>query len=338
MPKGWNRTDQGSTTILSAPAPAGVPTVIIRMPPGLDSSGDFRTTFDTAVRQANGNLKVVGGGKVEETTAEEGYEVLFTSLHGIDGTGRWSLRFYMACRPKGRFEMIMYTAPSEEMYTKYQPVLDEFLQSLTFANLKPLQFTYPPQPAPSAALDGFYVTRKAGARNPEYFVFWPDGRVYYGVPRGGLRNFRFEDVAWEEAKNCGFYRITGASIELTWPYEEVKELRNPPAKKIERGENSLRIGGDQFRRVAGEHFLQLAGSFVPRQSPGQVRITFSSDGRFSSEGGFAGRMSGKGTYQITGNTLELRWSEGRTEHYTFFRHPGEEEKQISLDGVSYVRR
>lgn len=96
--------------------------------------------------------------------------------------------------------------------------------------------------------------------------------------------------------------------------------------------------------------LKLSGSYVYRGYSGMIGInsassaweewiTFQADGTFKSDNLTMGTLdagsgttnsssgvSGTGTYSISGNTIMLKFADGKTERFVFFIHPGKEGK------------
>jgi hypothetical protein len=193
-----------------------------------------------------------------------------------------------------------------------------------------------------------------------YYLFSPDGRVYRGLPKGGaLDDFDFDRAAQEDAVNSGTYQIAGGTIQFSWSGGQASQ---PLA--FSGGQDSLRIGRTNYLRVGSFDGQQLEGlygrgSFTNLSGGAGVasggvgseqQIAFTRDGRFAQRGfvGFAGTGGGTGaatsqgtqaggTYRLTGNTLELSYSDGQTARVTCFLYP-REDNVLVLDGVTYLRR
>jgi hypothetical protein len=199
-----------------------------------------------------------------------------------------------------------------------------------------------------------------------YYIFYPDGRVYYGLPKGGaLDSFDYERARSEDPKNCGTFQINGDQIQFNWPATENNgQNQTIPFKS---GRNSIQIGKTTFYSVGKFDGLHLdgayaAGSFAntSNRSLGttggvgsEQTIILSSDGNFNQNGfiGFAGSTedvgstasestTGSGTYNITGNTLALNYSDGRTQQFTFFVYPENVKEErpglIVIDGRAFL--
>src|SRR6185369_3522682 len=61
-----------------------------------------------------------------------------------------------------------------------------------------------------------------------YYIFYPDGRVYNGLPKGGtLDSFDYERARSEDPKNCGTYQITKDQIQFNWPARDNNGQNQP---------------------------------------------------------------------------------------------------------------
>jgi hypothetical protein len=387
-PFGWKRLEQdGAVIFVPSDVPLKRAPCFLAILPGQDLESDFREWFDAVLQSAQSGLKVTKGGQVSASNTEEGYQILYTALVANDENGLPTYRFYLAAHPGNRAEMIAFVATDEDSYRRYQPVLEEFLKSVDFVN----RHTQPPTPnkenkeaeperkppaSNSPSLEGLFVgTESRQQFNPVtkyydyivrqvYYLFLPDGRVYYGLPKGGaLSNFEFRRVQDEDPKNCGQYQVLNNQILFNWP----DGRNNTPLNFTRRDQESIQLGRTVYYRVARFDGLKLEGiysvkSFTNTSAGGSVggvsgerAITFSSNGQFEEQGfvGFAGstsnvgsatssRSSGSGTYRIVGNTLELNYSDGRRGRFTFFVYPENVKEPrpglIVIDGVSFLLR
>lgn len=195
-----------------------------------------------------------------------------------------------------------------------------------------------------------------------YYLFLPDGRVYNALPKGGsLNNFDFARAQREDPNNCGTYQIYNGEINFRWA--------NRPANSFVAQLNGdrIKLGSNLFYKVSNAEGVKLNGVYAVRTFTntssatstggvaGERKITFTGDGRFQEEGftGFVGsganagaassqRSNGSGSYRISGNTLELRYSDGRQSQVTFFVYPENVQEArpglIVIDGVSLLLR
>ena len=225
--------------------------------------------------------------------------------------------------------------------------------------------------ARAAGLDGLYVATESRQQfnvntkfydyvvRQLYYLFSPDGRVCRGLPKGGaLDDFDFDRAAQDDPSNLGSYRIAGGVIQFSWPGGQ------PPPLAFSGGRDSLRIGNSNFLRVGTSEGRSLAGVYARGTFTnvsggagvaaggvgGDHSIAFNRDGRFAQRGviGFAGSNAGggaavskgeraSGAYRVSGNTLELRYDDGRSTRHTFFFYP-REENVLVIDGITYLRR
>jgi hypothetical protein len=230
-----------------------------------------------------------------------------------------------------------------------------------------------------SSLEGLYVgTESRQDFNPAtgyydykvrqiYYLFFPDGRVYYGLPKGVLDDFNFERALNEDPKNCGTYQISGDQIQFNWQNTDSKGAEKSVSYRP--GNNNIQIGQTTFYSVKKFDGLQLngfysAGSFVntSNRSLGtqggvgsEQAIIFGSDGTFIDRGfiGYTGSTddvgsgssesnTNSGTYSITGNTLELSYQDRSSRRYSFFVYPenvGETQPGlIVIDGKAFLLR
>lgn len=54
----------------------------------------------------------------------------------------------------------------------------------------------------------------------EHFYFYPDGRVYHGVPKEGPANFDWAKALAQNPALCGSYGIDGDTIIFNWPQQQ----------------------------------------------------------------------------------------------------------------------
>lgn len=395
IPTGWQRVDKNNLLLLVPPDMTPEQRFVIAIIPGQELKGDFRAWFDTTLREglAQGE-RIVQSTPVQSQRTPAGVDTLYTAVAIEDGSHTRTFRVYLAAHPGNRVEMIACLASSESLFKRYESAVTEFVQNWNFANLgsSTADPSNPHRESPAArnndtpraqaptggvGLDGLYV----GTENRQqfnmlthlydfkvfqvYYLFLPDGRVYFGLPpAGALDRFDFARAQRDDPKNCGTYRVSSDKIQFT--RNGVPD--NQPAV-FERGTDSLRIGRTWVHRVAKAEGLRLDGTFgrqnfvntsvagagVQGGVSGDKKITFSRDGRFSQTGftGFAGvrdtpssysgaatssQTSSSGTCTLRGYTLELNYTDGRREQHTFFLYPKEENQVVVIDGVSYTRR
>jgi hypothetical protein len=198
----------------------------------------------------------------------------------------------------------------------------------------------------------------------EYYLFYPDGRLYHGLPLGGLDRFDFAQAQKDEPNRCGRYEVKEDGIWFHFP-----NAHSFVPVPFEVGDGFLKIGNLNYWRVdRGNAPLTLHGEYAPMpffsswpgdSLPGansiEHWISFNEDGSFY-ERNFVGvvigaadssgdraaepQKDGMGTYRITGNTLELTYDGGEKRQFTFFEYEEDEEQplMIVLDDVLVLRQ
>lgn len=386
-PKGWQRIEQsGGIAFIPAGKTLENASSFIAILPGQNLESNFREWFDRTLEQLHKGSKVISKGDVVETTDDDKvYPVFLVPVIIKTQDGRQSYRFYVAAHPGNRAEMFVLSASSQEEYNQYTPVLEEFLKQVDFVNIaknnksnSTTSVNNSPSEKPTSnsnALSGLYVgTESRQQFNPNtkfydyivrqvYYFFSPDGRIYYGLPRGGtLDNFDLDKAQKFDPNNCGFYKISEGKIQF-----RVGDNAPGPEKAFTNNQKFLQIGQTKFYKVETSSNLRLNGiysikTFTNTSSGsnvggvgGETQITFSSDGKFTQKGfvGFSGsgsnvgvatssKTNGSGTYRISGNTLELTYSDGQKSNYTFYIYPenlGEARPGlVIIDGGSYLLR
>ena len=191
-----------------------------------------------------------------------------------------------------------------------------------------------------------------------HYYFPAAGKIYDGVPAGGLDNFSWDNARKAEPKNCGSYRISGGKMETDWGGGrartsqkfawkengfELDGLYNDHVGSFDKGQKLLgaygagsSVGGGAYTYVASARSL----SFKPDGT-----FTGGAVGSFSTAGSRSGReVSGgsssqdSGTYKLTGgNTLELRHADGKTTVHTVYPwgekgDPRQQPNRLSIDG------
>lgn len=219
-------------------------------------------------------------------------------------------------------------------------------------------------PAPPAAvsgatpLNGLYLRQEqsfqgtALTHREDYYYFFPDGRVYHGVPPEGPAHFRWEAQTQSHPDRCGRYGIQGDRITFSWMTGRTYtwkitgagsefDLNMSPTVKAEKFPPSARISGTYDR-----------GSV--NAAPGLPTVALSTSYTFAPDGtvGMSG-MKGtdtttvtatinnaeRGTYSLSGNDLEIRWG-GEVWRCTAFPVPtaSASPPSISINGALFVRR
>lgn len=187
-------------------------------------------------------------------------------------------------------------------------------------------------------LNGLYigVTKSVVANgvNPAAGIFWmpsrdwnaffPDGRVYVGFPSHGLHDI---DSWWDEACErvplfCARYTVSGNIIRVTYHEGQEKVY-------VRDNDGTLWHERDSYMKLAALDGLRLNGTYVASHridddNPGA--IVFRHNGTFVERAFLAEigwdsvthqplsdeeRAGAMGTYGVRGNTVELRYEDGR---------------------------
>lgn len=384
-PRGWRRVESDGTLFFIPSDLRGGGRVLIAVLPGEELRGDFRQWFEATIEQSlqNGE-RIVRAGELKAQRAAEGYDTLLKIVETRDQTGYSYNRLYLAAHPGNRAEMVLYLASSADLFQQYSGVFEKFVTSLDYANSRlarkapeaPAKVPDAPtrKPATGEQLSGLYTgneyRRQFNVMTKYYdninvkihYIFWPDGRVYSGLPKGGtLERFDMDRAEREDAANVGRYSISGGQIRFTWTSGQ----RDPVA--FQRASDSITLGKTTLYRVKTWDGLRLDGTYSVRSFTnlsggvaeggvsGEDILLLRKDGTFQSSGftgyatsgshvgaGTSSKTSGRGTYRITGNVLELRYANGNVVRATFYVHP-ENERQarpglIVIDGAYYLLR
>lgn len=191
------------------------------------------------------------------------------------------------------------------------------------------------------ALDGLYQgvrTTLAGKVTLDLITFFPDGRAASEPPDEGLAS----PPPWARmcAKmQCGSYQVTGNQVTVRYTGGDRAEYEIQAGGVLRRANSQRR-----YRPLAPLDALRLDGVYAVQWQDGRVvmGITFAADGRFREYNLLAysgwvlrgqtywddeGRArvvvgEGSGTYRISRNTLELRYTNGPTARFLIFVPPG----------------
>jgi hypothetical protein len=217
-----------------------------------------------------------------------------------------------------------------------------------------------PATASKSSLTGLYFRSQfqvmigMGSRYDWYFyLFSPEGRVYNGFPAAGtLDHFDFAAAAVRDPKNTGTYHISGNRIDFSWgggrKPESSPYVINPEEVEF-LGEHWRPADTDPRKQapnwLRGTFRYQMGASVGGSSGMSQVWYTFQPDGTFqgsTSAAVLAGapvpqanrsrNTQGSGTFQLSGTTLSLQYTDGRTVQHTVFPYG----KAIFLDGTTLI--
>ncbi|MEW6732657.1 MAG: hypothetical protein AB1489_15115 [Acidobacteriota bacterium] len=371
-PVGWQRIDRPEGTVLK-PADTSQ-NVIVTVFPGEALKGiSFRTVFEQALADAHKGLKVTTFLATEAGRNSAGYDTLANGVITDDGRGQQLFRYYLGLSDGSSIHMIVYIANNKDGFVKYQPVVKEFINGASFNVAKKSQPNSIDRSSGSAngILGLFTRTETRQQLNirtnlfetrvvQTYYLFFPDGRLYNGLPKGGsIDNFDFDAASKSSPNICGYYRIEGNKIAINWLAE--RAAQSLEFQRIKDGITINKVRYDEVKRYNGpiigtysiSNYFNLSGGVATGSASSTIFITFGSDGRFTEQGfansGVATANSrtttninsrGSGTYQISNYTLQLNYDDGRKENCTFFVYPGNENgsspKAVIINGGSWL--
>lgn len=223
---------------------------------------------------------------------------------------------------------------SPDRYTRPKPGAPNrpAAQEKPVAQANPVPQVHPAQVTGAGGLSGLYLRHEqsfqgtALAYREEHFYFFPDGRVYHGVPPEGPSLFNWDKEMREHPILCGKYGINGSKISFawtggsnyTWPMKTGAggmEINMAPTNKVEAFGSDARLNGSFHRgTVFGPNYSYGAAPTITKAGI----YNFSSNGTFSvdSTQGISGdsRDTGVtvsidktrgGTYKINGNDMVL---------------------------------
>jgi hypothetical protein len=378
IPPDWVRSDTPPTTILS---PSAEPkNMVVIMLAGHPLNGDFRAAFDRDVAAMNGTQVPAGSGEVQSRHIPSGIDLLAVTWELKAPNGARSGRYYMAASVRGRYELLTYMAASPVLFKRYWPAVQQFITTWSFANLTdtsgpPAEAVPAPPPveaAPAASpapnrLDGVYggykfiyttvlgaVQRKAVN---DYFSFFPNGTVFWGLPQTGLAGFNMARECQGRVEFCGSYQMNGDQVLIVLNRGTYRQagVRSPVGLQI--GDRQYTLMGDPAKAAA--HGLD--GRFVradarPGEDLARRFIRFTRDGRFVDQGIVTTvtssdistgnprfeRQAGMGTYQLAPYTLILRYSDGYVRQLGVTIKPSDMDQpmlsQLFVNTYTLVRR
>ncbi len=201
----------------------------------------------------------------------------------------------------------------------------------------------------SSGLNGLYLRLESSywngrlSHNERHYYFPDSGRIYDGVPAGGLDNFSWDRVRQAEPRNCGTCGHTSQKFEWKENGFELDGLYNDHVGSFDKGQKlsggygaSASVGGGGYTYVGSARSLvfKTNGTFT-----GGAAASFSTAGSSSGrEISGGGGSEDSGTYKMTGgNTLELRHADGKTTLHTVYPwgEKGDSKQQptrMSIDG------
>lgn len=209
--------------------------------------------------------------------------------------------------------------------------------------------TAPSEPVKLDKLQGMYVGMRldpggyeCGGACWDYYTFLPGQKIVVGEPvSGGPETIDCSKQACS-AYSINNNRLTfsdGKSYSIRVSSKGnlfVEDVQLEPVKPV--AANFKLNGSYVYRGYSG-----MAGA-NSASSAWEEWITFQTDGTFKSDNLTLGSVdtgsgttnssagvSGAGTYAITGNTITLKFSDGKTERFVFFVHPGKDGKPNPQD-------
>jgi hypothetical protein len=395
----WQQLEQGNFILLMPPDVTQDRLLAILFTEGTDITNDARTTFETLLADALDTGETLEQETETAITPNANGLTVFSKVLVIrDSEGNQTTRVYLGYDAGSRLEVIVVAANDPSLFDVYRDELTAFQQSVILASStvgtsqSPLSSAprnplanSPSQaatlPATQIKLQGLYygselrnqlnfATNTYEFRAVNYFyLFSPDGRVYYGLPPAEwIENFDADEMAKEDSSNLGYYSVSGEQITLSFAEAE------PYTQAFSQTSEKLFLGSVQLDPVkplpsgftlSGTYYYQ---SFTNLSTPGgvdaggiegsvsgQSTITFYPDGRFDSSSfvssvstGTAANatssetQSGSGTYSFQNYRLILSYDDGRQQTVSFFINPQEAVSStpglVFIDGVGWLRQ
>lgn len=161
----------------------------------------------------------------------------------------------------------------------------------------------------------------------DQFYFFPDGRVYHGLPPDGPAHLDWSKVIQDSPNLCGTYGIIGDTIVFQWKGTAAKTV----TWKLRRKGNNLELNGMVADKAPTfPNNAKLDGTYAhpeiivvqgkPVVTP--VIYSFTADGKVNVERKDT-KLSVKkqsGNYQLSGNDIEFNFGDGRTSSTIFPQH------------------
>ncbi len=223
--------------------------------------------------------------------------------------------------------------------------------------------------AGSKGLNGLYLRHEqtfqgtALSYREDHYFFFPDGRVYHGVPPEGPSAFDWSKAQREDAAKCGQYAINGGKITFsysgnkpyTWPLKMTAanemELNMSPTVKVEKFGANAKLNGSFHRGTT------FGGNYSYGSAPTIVKsgvYNFSLNGTVTNDSmkGIGGDtkdtgvtasiyQGNKGTYSINGNDMTLSLG-GQTMRCTIYPITDsgtlQQPVRISINGALFERK
>lgn len=136
VPSGWQKVEEGGFAILASPLDRnGKPKAAIFITQGEDYSGSFRKWFYNTVVQGESNETSISRSGTNRIQAKGNYEAFTMDTITRDAQGTQLHRKYIAANPGGRAQLFVYITYSEKAQKRYFPQLQEFLESVQYAQL-----------------------------------------------------------------------------------------------------------------------------------------------------------------------------------------------------------
>ena len=375
VPAGWTEHEQGGAPILNPSDLAPGEVYQVRLHPGVELSGDFRTWFTQTWSRIAAGHHVVDGGQIQASRHQLGLDRLMVVALFSDPNGKTAV-FWYAVNARGRAEGVSSVSSSTDVYHRYANVLQDLLNGLHYANVEPgyaashpatpaappaVQAPEPPQalpstvptphhpsgPLPPGALDGAYVGLRGAVYETrlehDFLVFYPDGTVTRHFPEEGLDGF--DVTAWRRSEQdnslVGRYRARGDQIDIIWD-------DSPDDRwSIRRDEHAADIHGVHvYIPLCRCNGVRLAGTYVW----GSNTLQFFPDGTFADNGVVEALLSinvehprfGRGTYTLQNNSVTLTYSDGRRIKRSFAAPAVQERSQhfdwIVIDQITLYRQ
>jgi hypothetical protein len=391
----WQQLEQADFTLLTPPDVTQDRLLAILFTEGTDITDDAGTTFETLLADALDTGEMLEQETETAITSNTNGLTVFSKVLVVrDGEGNQTTRVYLGYDAGSRLELIAVVANDQALFDVYREELTAFQNSVALSSTaealqNPLSST-PQNPLSSSPsqiatlpvtqikLQGLYygselrnqlnfATNAYEFRAINYFyLFSPDGRVYYGLPPvAWIEKFNADEIAKEDSSNLGYYSVSGEEITFSFPDAE------PYTQAFRQTNERLFLGNVQLDAMkplpgsftlSGTYYYQ---SFTNLSTPGgvdaggiegsvsgQSTITFYSDGRFDSSSFVGSVTSGtaanttssetQSRYSFQNYRLLLSYDDGSQQTASFFVNPQEGVSStpglVFIDGVGWLRQ
>lgn len=342
-PPGWTRAASGPNVVLT-PDDAPPNSVVVFLSGRPLAGVPLREAFEKDVVGLNAPLRPGKATPVASFRRPDGLELLTTTveLHGPRGPAAY--RQYAAAGPPERIEVMIFSAGSSELFTRYLADVNRTLVTWQFRNAGgvegPGSPSSPAAAAPAATPERFEAVYSAlkyssyrAAVAMDHYTFFLDGTVCHCLPDEGVLGFNTARERSLSPESVGMYLARDNRLLLAFGHGgtyRVNAFRAGDTMRVERGSSfttDFERRGDPGLSPLAPHPLE--GLFVREDAPTNPYVAgffirFFRNGQFQDQGVIGSvapsrivngnpvpeRPSGSGTYVVSHYTLRLRYADG----------------------------